>query len=550
MDQSVATVPSVGDAFPWWKTGVVYQVYPRSFQDSNRDGVGDIPGIVTRLDYLAELGVDAVWISPFYRSPMKDFGYDVADYCDVDPVFGTLADFDALVAAAHARSIRIIIDWVPNHCSDQHPWFQASRASRADPKRDWFTWRAPKPDGAPPNNWLAVFGGPAWTLDPRTGQFYLHSFLPEQPDLNWRSPHLRRAMLETLRFWLDRGVDGFRIDVAHYLMKDPLLRDNPSADPQISQLHKSMGDYDSQLHLYDRNHPDIHGVYREIRALLDSYSTTHPRASVGEIHLFDLEDWATFYGQDLDELHMPFNFTLLRTVWDAAAMRRTIDALEAALPRGAWPNWVLGNHDEPRIASRVGPEAARAAMVLLLTLRGTPTVYYGDELGMTDVPIPPALEQDPFGKRVPGLGLGRDPQRTPMQWNAGPTAGFTAGEALWLPLAADADRRNVAAQQSDPASMLALTRHALAARRRRAALHRGTYRPCGDMPDGVFGFFREHETERLLVLVNFRSAPAEVAIPDRVKSVVISTHASPSLPPPGATLVLRPDEALVLELTS
>jgi glycosidase len=511
--------------------------------------VGDLPGIVARLDYLAELGIDALWISPFYRSPMKDFGYDVADYCDVDPVFGTLADFDALVAAAHDRSIRIIVDWVPNHCSDQHPWFRASRCSRADPKRDWFTWRDPRPDGSPPNNWLAIFGGPAWTHDPRTGQFYLHSFLPEQPDLNWRNPHLRRAMLETLRFWLDRGVDGFRIDVAHYLMKDPLLRDNPPADARASQLHKSMGDYDSQVHVYDRNHPDIHGIYREIRQLLDSYSTTHPRASIGEIHLFDLQEWVTFYGQDLDELHMPFNFSLLRTPWEAAAVRRTIDALEAALPQRAWPNWVLGNHDEPRIASRVGPEAARAAMVLLLTLRGTPTLYYGDELGMMDVPIPEALQQDPFGKRVPGLGLGRDPQRTPMPWDASPTAGFTAaGVAPWLPLAADAAPRNVVAQQSEPGSMLALTRRVLDARRRHAALHCGTYRPLDDTPEGVFGFFREYRAERLLVLVNFRPVPAEVTAPDGVRSVVISTHPTPSLPPPGATFALRPDEALVLEL--
>ncbi|HSS02045.1 MAG TPA: alpha-amylase family glycosyl hydrolase [Kofleriaceae bacterium] len=537
------------DAFHWWKAGVIYQVYPRSFQDSNGDGVGDLPGIVRRLDYLAELGVDAVWISPFYRSPMKDFGYDVADYCDVDPVFGTLADFDALVAGAHERSIRILVDWVPNHCSDQHPWFRSSRSSRADARRDWFTWRDPGPDGAPPNNWLAVFGGPAWTLDPQTGQFYLHSFLPEQPDLNWRNPHVRGAMLETLRFWLDRGVDGFRIDVAHYLMKDPLLRDNPPADARTSQFHKNMGDYDSQVHVYDRNHPDIHDLYREIRALLDSYSTTHPRASIGEIHLFDLQEWARFYGQDLDELHMPFNFSLLRVPWDAAAVRRTIDALEAALPPRAWPNWVLGNHDEPRIASRVGPDAARAAMVLLLTMRGTPTLYYGDELGMMDVPIPEGRQQDPYGKRVPGLGLGRDPERTPMQWDGSPTAGFTqTGVAPWLPLAADADRRNVAVQRADPASMLVLTQRLLAARRTHAALHRGTYRPYDEVPDGVFGFLREHQSERLLVLVNFRSAQAEVAIPDGVTSVAISTHPSPSLPGRGATLALRPDEALVLTL--
>jgi glycosidase len=536
---------------PWWRTGVVYQVYPRSFQDTNGDGIGDLRGIAARLDHLVSLGVDALWISPFYRSPMRDFGYDVADYCDVDPIFGTLADFDALVAAAHGKGLKVIIDWVPNHCSDEHPWFRASRSSRADPKRDWFTWRDPRPDGSAPNNWLSVFGGRAWTLDPATNQYYLHSFLPEQPDLNWRNKHVRRAMLETLRFWLDRDVDGFRIDVAHHLMKDPALRDNPPAGPAGGQLHKPMGEYDSLLHVFDRNHPDIHGVYREIRELLDSYSAAHPRTSVGEVHLFDLQDWASFYGQDLDELHMPFNFTLIKEPWDAAAVRRIVDAIEAAVPPGAWPNWVLGNHDEPRIASRLGPAAARAAMLLLLTLRGTPTLYYGDELGMEDVPIPEAMVQDPWGKRVPGKGLGRDPERTPMQWDPGPNAGFAAaGVAPWLPVGADAAERNVAVQQEDPASMLALTRRLLAARRARRALHRGGYRPLEGTPEGVFGFLRTHRDEQLLVLVNFRSVAAEVPLPPGARSIVVSTHPSATLPGASAKLGLRPDEGLIIELSA
>jgi glycosidase len=482
---------------------------------------------------------------------MKDFGYDVADYCDVDPVFGTLADFDALLAAAHGRGLAVIVDWVPNHTSDQHPWFQASRASRTDPRRDWYVWRDPKPDGSPPNNWLAVFGGPSWTLDPRTRQYYLHSFLPEQPDLNWRNPEVRRAMLDTLRFWLDRGVDGFRIDVAHVIMKDPALRDNPPASHGEAAFHKDMGAYDSQVHVHDRNHPDVHGVYREIRALLDSYDAVRPRASVGEIHLFDLTEWASFYGKDLDELHLPFNFTLLRTPWDAAAVRRAVDAIEAAVPPGAWPNWVLGNHDEPRVASRIGPAAARAAMVLLLTLRGTPTLYYGDELGMEDVPIPEALVQDPFGKRVPGRGLGRDPERTPMQWDAGPNAGFAArGVTPWLPIAADAAARNVAVQAADPDSLLSLTRRLLAARRASSALHRGDHRSLDGMPEGVFGFLRTHGAERLLVLVNFRPAGALVSLPAAARSVIASTHPAAVLPAAGAPLALRPDEALVLELSA
>jgi glycosidase len=537
------------DPLPWWKAGVVYQVYPRSFQDSNGDGVGDLPGIARRLDHLVTLGVDALWISPFYRSPMKDFGYDVADYTDVDPIFGKLPDFDALVAAAHQRGLKVIIDWVPNHSSDQHPWFEASRSSRTNPKRDWYTWRDPTPDGSPPNNWLSVFGGPAWTLDPRTGQYYLHSFLPEQPDLNWRNPHLRRAMLETLRFWLDRDVDGFRIDVAHYVMKDPLLRDNPLTDAGAYQFHKSMGEYDSQLHVYDRNHRDVHEVYREIRELLDSYSATHPRTSVGEVHLFNLEKWAAFYGDELDELHMPFNFTLIREPWDAAAVRRVVDAIEAALPPGAWPNWVLGNHDEPRIATRVGPAAARSAMLLLLTLRGTPTLYYGDELGMVDVPIPEPLVQDPWGKRVPGRGLGRDPERTPMQWDGSLHAGFTApGVSPWLPVAPDAGVRNVAAQLERPESMLSLTRRLLAVRRRRPALHRGSYRPLDETPEGVFAFVRAHRDDRVVVVVNFRDHPAAVRLPPGAGPVAVSTHPDAAPPAPGAPLALRPNEGIVLEL--
>ncbi|MGC3999402.1 MAG: alpha-amylase family glycosyl hydrolase [Anaeromyxobacter sp.] len=455
---------SLPTAARWWQTGVVYQVYPRSFQDSNGDGVGDLPGITARLAYLAWLGVDAVWISPFYRSPMKDFGYDVSDYCDVDPIFGTLADFDRLAAEAHRLGLKVIVDWVPNHSSDQHPWFLDSRGSRRSPRRDWYVWRDGRPGGSPPNNWLSAFGGPAWTFDPASGQWYLHSFLREQPDLNWRNPELRRAMLATLDFWLDRGVDGFRIDVAHAVMKDPALRDNPPVPEGLRTFHKDTGDWGRQLHLHDRGHDDVHGVFRELRRLLDARGGD--KVAIGEIHHHDLSAWASYYGAELDELHMPFNFKLLSTPWNAAAVRVVVDALEASLPAGAWPNWVLGNHDEQRIATRVGPEAARAAMVLLLTLRGTPTLYYGDELGMTDVPVPPEEAQDPWGRNVQGLGLGRDPCRTPMAWDPGPLAGFTApGVKPWLPLHADHATRNVEAQREDPAGMLALTRRLLEARR-------------------------------------------------------------------------------------
>jgi len=544
-----APVPSAPSAepAPWWQSGVIYQVYPRSFQDTGGDGVGDLPGVAARLDHLASLGVDALWISPFYPSPMKDFGYDVSDYTGVDPLFGTLDDFDRLLAAAHARGLRVILDWVPNHTSDQHPWFQASRRDRADPRRDWYVWRDARPDGSPPNNWLSSFGGSAWAWDEATAQYYLHLFLPEQPDLNWRNPEVRRAMLGTLEFWLERGVDGFRIDVAHAIMKDPALRDNPPSPPGRRQFHKDVGPWGEQLHVYDRSHPDVHEVYREVRRLLDRYGRSRPRVSIGEIHLFELAEWVKYYGAELDELHLPFNFTLLGVPWSAAAVRRAVDAMEAVLPAGAWPNWVLGNHDEDRVATRVGERAARAAMLLLLTLRGTPTIYYGDELGMPNVPIPVELAQDPWGKNVPGLGLGRDPERTPMQWDAGPNAGFTRpGVRPWLPLSPDAATRNVEVQSRRPDSMLALTRTLLALRRRHPALHRGSYRPVAGAPPGVFAYLREHEGDRVLVLVNFEPRPARVALEGGGR-VLASTEPGPTAPAPGS-YDLRADEGVILEL--
>src|SRR5438067_4215443 len=445
----------------WWQSGVVYQIYPRSFRDASGDGVGDLAGVLEKLDYLsATLGVEAIWLSPFYPSPMADFGYDVSDYLDVAPLFGDLATFDRLVAAAHARGLKLIVDYVPNHTSDQHPWFRESRASRASPMRDWYVWRDPRPDGSPPNNWLAAFGGPAWTLDEAAGQYYLHSFLPQQPDLNWRNPAVREAMFGVLRFWLERGVDGFRMDALHRIMKDPDLRDNPPNPQASTQLHRPAGEYDRQLHTNDRGHEDIHEVLREIRRLLEAYGAQgRPRVAIGEMHIYDWAVLARYYGAALDELHLPFNFGLLKVPWSAQAIRELVEAYQAALPPGAWPNYVLGNHDEARIASRVGPRHARLAMLLLLTLRGTSTLYYGDELGMQDVPVPPERVQDPWGLRVPGLNLGRDPQRAPMPWDPGPNGGFCPPSAEpWLPMTPDLAQINVASQLADPRSMLALTR--------------------------------------------------------------------------------------------
>ena len=433
---------------PWWHDAVIYQIYPRSWRDSGRDGVGDLPGILARLDHLTRLGVGALWVSPIYPSPMADFGYDVADYTGVDPLFGTLDDAEALIAAAHERGLKVILDFVPNHSSDAHPWFRAARASRDDPRRDWYVWADPAPGGGPPNNWMSASGGPAWTFDEPTGQFYLHSFLPEQPDLNWRNAAVRDAMLDAMRFWLDRGVDGFRLDVVYRCVKDEALRDDPpnpdyepGRDPPFARV--------IPLHSADR--PEVMELVVEpMRALARSYDE---RLLIGEIYL-PLERLVEYYGAG-SGVHLPFNFALIFERWEAEPIAALIARYESLLPAGGWPNWVLGNHDQPRIASRVGDAQARVAMMLLLTLRGTPTLYYGDEIGMRDVAIPPDRIRDPWEINMPGLGEGRDPCRTPMRWEAGPGAGFCPPEVEpWLPIGPDAERINVAAQAEDPDSML------------------------------------------------------------------------------------------------
>jgi glycosidase len=526
----------------WWKTGVVYQVYPRSFQDTTGNGVGDLNGITERLSYLVDtLGVDAIWISPFYPSPMADFGYDVSDYCDVDPMFGTLDDFDRLVAEAHRRGLRVIIDWVPNHTSDQHPWFIEARSSRANPKRDWYVWRDSKPDGSLPNNWQSEFGGPAWTYDDGTGQWYLHSFLAEQPDLNWRNPEVAAAMFDTLRFWLDRGVDGFRIDVAHYVMKDPNLTDNPLApDPDALAGFKPTGGFGAWQHINDRGHPDVHSVYRGFRAVLDEYGGD--RFSIGEIHIFDWDEWAEYYGDD-DELHMPFNFSLIWAEWTASAIRTRIESLEAAVPPHGWPNYVLGNHDEPRLVARYGPENARAASVLLLTLRGQPTLYYGDELALSETDVPLDARKDPKGFGVPGMG--RDGCRVPMPWTPGPGHGFTASDVPpWLPFGEDADVRNVEMQLSGDDSMLNFVRQLLALRRRRPSLHRGTFAFLDAALDDVLSYVRQVDGEQTAVFINFSDATSTLHVPPTA-TLLASTHGASLLTE--GSLNLAPHAAVVID---
>ena len=535
---------------PWWQHGIIYQIYPRSFKDSNGDGIGDLQGIIHKLDYLTWLGIDALWISPFYPSPMADFGYDITDYCNVDPIFGSLEICKALIKQAHQRNLKVIIDFVPNHTSDEHPWFIESRRSRQNSKRDWYIWANPRPDGSPPNNWLSVMGGSAWEWDSTTAQYYLHTFLKQQPDLNWRNPAVKAAMFDVIRFWLDRGIDGFRVDAAHYILKDPDLRNNPPNLSGERVLHKSMGDYDSQLHLYDNGHADVHTVYRELRHLLDLYSSAQPRLLIGEIHIFDRPLWASYYGVDLDELHMPFNFDLVNATWNAQTIRQSVEALETHLPPGAWPNYVLGNHDEPRIIDRVGPALARLAMLLLLTLRGTPTLYYGDEIGMHNGDISPDQVRDPMEKNMPGIGLGRDPERTPMQWDSGPNAGFCPpGVEPWLPIPADYKQINVAVEKEAPSSLLTLTHRLIGLRRSLPALSRGSFNVIKGVPDDCFVYLRQLGGLNCLVALNFSQQEQVVRLPEMGDGrILLSTHLDRDESIDLASLRLRGKEGCLLKL--
>ncbi|MBW6527637.1 DUF3459 domain-containing protein [Sphingomonas sp. RHCKR7] len=517
---------------PWWESGTVYQIYPRSFQDSDGDGVGDLAGIERRLDHVAALGVDAIWLSPIFPSPMADFGYDVADYCGVEPMFGDLAAFDRLLAAAHARGLRLLLDFVPNHSSDQHPWFQASRSSRTDPKRDWYIWRDPAADGGPPNNWISDFGGSAWDYDAATGQYYLHAFLSQQPDLNWRDPALKAAMLDAMRFWFERGVDGFRIDVLWHIVKAEGLPDNPPNPywrPGITERDRLI-----QQHSTDQ--PEAHAIAAEMRALADSYGACgRERVLIGEIFLPN-ERHARWYGTpERPQVHLPFNFQLIENAWDAASLRRVIADYEASLPPHGWPNWVIGSHDAPRIAARVGEAQARVAAMLLLTLRGTPTLYQGDELGIGQVDIPPERVRDPQELRQPGLGIGRDRSRTPMPWDSGAFAGFSDVEP-WLPLNPDWHTRNVAAQEADPRSMLTLYRRLLALRRAHPALAVGDFALLDAAPD-VLAYERRHGDVTLRVALNLSGEPRPLPFDGEV---LLSTLEG------AGDGVLRADEGVVM----
>lgn len=484
----------------WWRDAVIYQIYVRSFQDSDGDGYGDLRGILARLDHLEWLGVDALWLTPIHPSPWRDGGYDIDDFTDVHPAIGTLDDFRELLDALHERGMRLVLDFVPNHTSDRHPWFLEARSGRDSPRRDWYVWADPRPDGGLPNNWLSVFGGSAWQFDESSGQYFYHAFLPEQPDLNWRNPAVREAMLELARLWLDRGVDGFRIDAIDMLYEDEELRDNPRND----DFDPDRDAPDREVHqTYTRDLPEVHDVAARFRDIAAPYGD---RVLIGELYV-PSERLVEYYGTPgRPELHLPLQLDLLWTDWHAGEFVETIEHYLDLVPEHGWPAWSLGNHDRSRLASRSGPEQARVAAMLLLTLRGTPTMYYGDEIGMYDVPVPEHRSEDPQARVRPGMS--RDVARTPMQWDeAAPHFAFTTGEP-WLPTPDAAEPVTVAAQTTDPHSLLQLHRRLLAVRRETPALRRGRHVHI-EKHEPVVGYIRELGGERILVLLNMSDAEFE-----------------------------------------
>jgi alpha-glucosidase len=492
-------------AVPWWRHAVFYEIYPRSFQDADGDGVGDLRGLLDRLDYLEALGIDAIWLTPCFPSPQVDFGYDVADYRDIDPRFGTLADFDRLLAAARRRGIRVLLDLVLNHTSDQHPWFQESRAGKDSRRRDWYVWRPGKADGGPPNNWLSTFGGSAWTRDPATGEFYYHYFYREQPDLDWRNPEVAAELLEVTRWWYRRGVAGFRLDAVDMLFEDPLLRDNP---PRPG--HNAHGDPNLEER-FTHKLPEVHGALRQLRAAADAFGAV----LVGETYAESAEELRAYCGAEDDELQLPTgHFLAMAEAASAPEFRRRIAAVQAT---GCWPAWVLDNHDLPRAISRWGDgrhdEAlAKALGALLLTLRGTPILYYGQELAMENHD-PQRLEdvRDPAGRRGWPHAKRRDGARTPMQWEAGSGAGFTRGDP-WLPIPPSAARRNVAAESRDPDSVLNFHRQLIHLRRRTPALLEGDYQELNPEDPNVLAYQRTLGAQRALAAINLSPKPHPLSL--------------------------------------
>jgi len=528
----------------WWEQSVIYQIYPRSYRDTTGNGVGDLHGIIEKLDYVAALGVDTIWLSPIFGSPMKDFGYDVSDYTDIHPDFGTLETVDDLIDQAHQRGLRLLLDFIPNHTSDQHTWFLESESSQDNSRRDWYVWRDAAADGGPPNNWLSYFGGPAWAWHEDTQQYYLHSFLKEQPDLNWRNPEVVEAMHSVLNYWLDRGVDGFRVDAVLPMIKDDQFRDNP---PKIeTDYGKEKGASESQLRIYNADRPELHSVLRDMRALVDAYPGD--RLLLGEVYSLDPSIAAQYYGRN-DEFQLVLNVSLVNLPWEAAKLRQYVEAFEGALPPGAQATLVLGSHDEPRMASRWGEAQARVAAVMLLTLRGTPIIYYGDEIGMLDMENVGVNSLDPWPELAGLPHLSRDASRTPMQWNASSGAGFSAMPDPWLPIHPRSSEQNVVTQKTNTSSIYNLYSALLRLRKSSSALSRGTYRGLDGQPEWTYVYLREWVDERFAVALNFSSDPLTISIPgDNEGQVVLSSHLDRDGEEPSTDLSLRGNEAVVIRL--
>ena len=531
----------MADKMPWWRRGVIYQLLVPSYYDTTGDGMGDLPGVTGKLDYLQWLGVDAVWLSPIFGSPFLDFGYDVSDFRSINPAFGTLDDFDRLIEEAHRRDIRIILDWIPNHTSSEHPWFAESRSSRDNPKRSWYVWADPKPDGSPPSNWLSIFGGSAWALDEATGQYYLHTFLPEQPDLNWRNPDVRQALHETLRFWLGRGVDGFRIDALDLLVEEEGFPDNP---PNPNYNPERDGPDMVVVQQHTRDHPEVHRIVSELRSVVDEFPD---RVLLGELYL-GVDQLVAYYGVDRPEIHLPLNMLFPSAAWNADELYGSISDYLSKVPENEWPCWLVSSHDGKRVATRAGADQAPVAAMLLLTLRGTPIVYYGDEIGMEDVDVPDEKAVDPQGKLI---GRKRDPVRTPMQWDDQIYAGFSSSEP-WLPVADNYESVSVNAQ-SATRSLIELYRRLLALRKEEPAFAAGALTSFAGR-EGVLSYRRELDGARFLVLLNTQAEARTFNLADFAEDnqgagraeIVVSTFLD-RLDEVHDTVEVRANEGLILK---
>ncbi|MEP6940376.1 MAG: alpha-glucosidase [Rudaea sp.] len=497
----------------WWRGAVIYQVYPRSFLDTNGDGVGDLPGVVARLDYIASLGVDAIWISPFFKSPMADFGYDIADYREIDPLFGTMADFERLLEKAHGLGLKVMIDQVLSHTSVAHAWFNESRADRSNPKADWYVWADARADGTPPNNWLSIFGGVAWRWEPRRCQYYLHNFLAAQPDLNFHHPEVRAATLDNVRFWLDKGVDAFRLDAINFCFHDRLLRDNP-AKPEEQRVGRGFSPdnpYAFQFHYHNNTQPENVTFLEDLRRLSDEYPDV---ALLGEVSSEDSLATIAEYTRG-PRLHMGYSFELLSADFSASHIRTTVEALEAKIGDG-WPSWAISNHDVERVLSRWGngtstPDLAKLLTAMVCSLRGTPCIYQGEELGLTEADVPYAQLRDPYGIAFWPNFKGRDGCRTPMPWDGGDHAAFSSAQP-WLPVPDEHLPLSVARQEKDPVSTLRAFRDFLRWRRQQAALVHGSIRFV-DAPEPLLVFVRSHAQQDLLVAFNLGATPIDFALP-------------------------------------